>query len=413
MLSCRCNAYDTSNRQWIADRQIADCRITSRRITGCRGSSRYEGMVPPMIRRVAKPQSRLEVGADTSIGHLRTNNEDAYLLDSPLFAVADGMGGHAAGEIAARLAVDTLKAANSTRIDLSDSEKLRDSVIQANREVSDAPGKGIGRTGMGTTLTAAVIDNDRLLIAHVGDSRAYLLHDDQLRRLTRDHSYVQELIDSGRISEEDARSHPRRGVITRVLGFEDQTQPDLYEVHLTMGDRIMLCSDGLHGMLEDSAIERIMVEESSAAQCAKALVRAANKAGGIDNTTVVIIDVTSIAQVNSRSIARFTGDLRQNVAGFVLALVILFGGAATGVYLYAAKSAYLIAENGQVMLYRGLVGDVFGLKLQWPIEDTGIAVDELTPPLPDRLRQGIQLDSVEEAERLIEQYREQMKKDRR
>ena len=380
-----------------------------------------------------RPLSRLEIGTATSIGRMRSNNEDAYLVANPLFAVADGMGGHEAGEIASTLAVDTLRAAKA---DLTKADNLRALVVQANITVLDAPTKGIGRLGMGTTLTAAVIDNDRLLIAQVGDSRAYLLHDDQLRRLTKDHSYVQELLNSGEITEAESRDHPRRGVITRVLGFESHTQPDLYELRLAEGDRVLLCSDGLHGMLEDKAIQKVLQDERTAQQCADALVRAANKAGGADNTTVIVIDVMTIAPVRHNWLSQLSLGLRtanpekndkgpsedsskrlpattafsvrRGVLAFLIAFVLLVGSTCTGIYLYAANSAYVIAENGHVILYRGLVGDVFGFKLQWEIEDTGIVVDDLYPPLPERLRQGIQLKSLSEAEQLVEQYREQV-----
>ncbi|MCL2137632.1 MAG: Stp1/IreP family PP2C-type Ser/Thr phosphatase [Coriobacteriia bacterium] len=254
-----------------------------------------------------RPLSRLEIGTATSIGRMRSNNEDAYLVANPLFAVADGMGGHEAGEIASTLAVDTLRAAKA---DLTKADNLRALVVQANITVLDAPTKGIGRLGMGTTLTAAVIDNDRLLIAQVGDSRAYLLHDDQLRRLTKDHSYVQELLNSGEITEAESRDHPRRGVITRVLGFESHTQPDLYELRLAEGDRVLLCSDGLHGMLEDKAIQKVLQDERTAQQCADALVRAANKAGGADNTTVIVIDVMTIAPVRHNWLSQLSLGLR-------------------------------------------------------------------------------------------------------
>ncbi|MCL2150667.1 MAG: Stp1/IreP family PP2C-type Ser/Thr phosphatase [Coriobacteriia bacterium] len=242
--------------------------------------------------RDAKSVGRLEYAAATSIGKLRSNNEDAYLLDEPLFAVADGMGGHAAGEIAANLAITTLKESPD---DPTQPDILRQMVMAANVEVLEAPVKGYGRAGMGTTLTAAAIQNDRLLIAQVGDSRAYLLHDGQLRRLTRDHSMVQELLNAGEISEDEVREHPQRGIITRVLGYEYETQPDIYELRLEAGDRLLLCSDGLHGMIDDSEIAAMLLTCHPAQQCADTLVQAANAAGGLDNTTVVVIDIHALA----------------------------------------------------------------------------------------------------------------------
>jgi len=360
---------------------------------------------------IFKPVSmpcRVEVGTATSVGKTRSNNEDAYLSANPLFAVADGMGGHEAGEIASKLAIDTLR--SSTR-DLTDPANLCDLVMQANNDVLEAPQKGIGRVGMGTTLTAAVLDNNRLLIAQVGDSRAYLLHDDRLRRLTRDHSYVQELVNSGEISEDETRDHPRRSVITRVLGFEPNTQPDIYEVYLEEGDRMLLCSDGLHGMIDDLAIASIMREERTPALCANALVRAANKAGGLDNTTVVVVEIQSLAPVQKTWLSHLKNlGIRRGVIGFLLALALLVGGAATGVWMYAKNAAYVIAEDGQVVVYRGLVGDVMGIRLQWRVEETGIVVDDLSAPLPERLDHGIQLRNMDEAEQLVNEYRQQTEK---
>ncbi|MDR2956860.1 MAG: Stp1/IreP family PP2C-type Ser/Thr phosphatase [Coriobacteriales bacterium] len=347
--------------------------------------------------------NRLEIGSATSIGKLRTNNEDAYLAADSLFAVADGMGGHAAGEIASTLAISTLK---SAREDLTDPANLKRLVMQANLTVLDAPRQGIGRAGMGTTLTAAVIDNDRLLIAQIGDSRAYLLHENKLRRVTRDHSYIQELLNSGEITEAESRDHPRRGVITRVLGFESDTQPDLYELRLEVGDRLLLCSDGLHGMIEDDEIALAMTEPRTAQQCADALVRAANNAGGQDNTTVVVVDICSIPPPARR--LPFRRSLRSGILGFLLAFSILTGSVFGGVWLYASHAAYVITEDGQIVIYRGLVGDVFGLKLQWQHEVTDIKASSLESPLPERLRNGIQLGSLDEAEDLIEQYRQQI-----
>lgn len=356
-----------------------------------------------MSAKANKPTSTLAWGSATTIGRMRTNNEDAYLVANPLFAVADGMGGHEAGEIASKLAINTLKNCND---DLSEVSNLRKLVMRANVDVLEAPRQGIGRVGMGTTLTAAVIDNDRLLVAQVGDSRAYLMHNDHLRQVTRDHSYVQELLSSGEITEEQTRDHPRRGVITRVLGFEYETQPDLYELRLEAGDRLLLCSDGLHGMLQDKQIATILSEKKQPQQCADALVQAANRAGGQDNTTVVVVDVQTVAPAEARFSLK--SRLRLGVIGFLIALALLVGGTVAGVWFYANSSAYLIAEDGQVVIYRGLVGDVFGFTLQWPYEETGIRVSDLKTPLPERLEQGIQLDSIEEAEQLVEMYREQI-----
>ncbi|MCL2339943.1 MAG: protein phosphatase 2C domain-containing protein, partial [Actinomycetia bacterium] len=312
-----------------------------------------------------------------------------------------GMGGHEAGEVASKLAVEVLKQADSP---LTDTRVLKKLVMAANVRILEAPRQGIGRSGMGTTLTAAVLDNERLLIAQVGDSRAYLLHRGLLRRLTSDHSYVQELVDSGELTESETRHHPSRSVITRVLGNEYDTEPDLYELRLEVGDRLLLCSDGLNSMLEDAEIQRQLIMDRPPEQCADALVLAANQAGGLDNITVVVIDVLELAERKPRREHR----LLLAIIAFVLTLGLLIGAASGAVWWYASRSAFLIAENGQVVVYRGLVGDVLGIHLQWKVENTGIPVNRLTAPLPERLEQGIQLGSLADAEALVSQYREQL-----
>ncbi len=193
--------------------------------------------------------------AVTDIGRVRTHNEDSVLAQPPLFVVADGLGGHEAGEVASSIAVETLRDHAPRRADAS---ALARAVRAANREVIRAAKEGVGRSGMGTTLTAAIVEGGTIAIAHVGDSRAYLLTSGSLRRLSDDHSMVADMIRRGQLTEADARVHPNRSVITRALGTDSNMVADTYEIDANTGDRLLLCSDGLTGMLEDSRIAELL-----------------------------------------------------------------------------------------------------------------------------------------------------------
>jgi protein phosphatase len=345
----------------------------------------------------------LEIGSRTDVGRVREHNEDSLLVQSPLFAIADGMGGHAAGEVASEIAIRTLEDA---RIDSFDPDALRTTVIKANGAVIKGARDGLGRTGMGTTLTAAVLDHDQLLIAQVGDSRAYLLHQGELRQVTRDHSLVEELVAAGQITEEEARVHPNRSVITRALGSDIDVQPDLYELQIHEGDRLLLCSDGLSSMLDAETIHDVLRADKDAQRAADALVAAANDEGGYDNITVIVVniaEVTSLAEVRKKR--RF----KWGVFGFILAVLLLVAGAAGGVYAYARNSAFLIDEDGYVVLYRGLPGDALGIELKWYEHDTGIKVSSLSPTTAGELKDGMQVESLEKARSLIEDYENQQK----
>ena len=207
----------------------------------------------------------ISFGSRTDIGYVRDHNEDSLIIIPPLFAVADGMGGHEAGEIASEITVNTLAELAPSHLD---AEGLTAAVESANYNVMKAPRQGIGRDGMGTTLTAAMLEGERLLIAQVGDSRAYLLHKGHLQQITRDHSLMADLIEAGQITPEEARVHPNRSVITRAIGSDIHMRPDIYELNVDAGDRILLCSDGLSSMISNNAIESIMRRQSDAQHCA-------------------------------------------------------------------------------------------------------------------------------------------------
>jgi protein phosphatase len=235
---------------------------------------------------------RIVSGASTDTGQVRDGNEDSYLVDRrlELFAVADGMGGHRAGEIASATALDGLKLA------VTEGTPVADAVGRANTAVWDKAAGDTELAGMGTTLTAAIFDEGTLTIAHVGDSRAYLLRGEQLERLTTDHSLVEELIRDGKLTEEQAAVHPQRSIITRALGVDSSVEVDVYSLVLEGGDRVILCSDGLTSMVRPAGIAEILRAEPDPTAAANALVDAANAAGGEDNITVVVLDAVAEAK---------------------------------------------------------------------------------------------------------------------
>lgn len=234
-------------------------------------------------------------GLLTDIGRQRIGgvNQDAGMaLDLPrggLYAVADGMGGHAAGELAANLALDTLTQAYMEGRG-SPPERLAEAVQAANLAViRHAVGESVG---MGTTLLAILIDQGAALVAHVGDSRAYLLRDNELLRLTDDHSWVAEQVRLGFLSEEEAREHQWKSVVNNALGGEERVRLELYGLPVRAGDRLLICSDGLSGVVAETDLLRLLSRRDTPETVARLLVEAANDGGGPDNITAVLVDIT-------------------------------------------------------------------------------------------------------------------------
>jgi serine/threonine protein phosphatase PrpC len=339
----------------------------------------------------------------TDVGRMRSHNEDSVLAQPPLFAVADGLGGHEAGEVASSIAVETLRDHAPRR---ADSNALGRAVRAANREVLRAAREGIGRSGMGTTITAAIVEGGCIAVAHVGDSRAYLLHGGVLQRLTQDHSMVADMIRRGQLSEADARIHPNRSVITRALGTDVNMVADSFDVDASAGDRLLLCSDGLTGMLEDARIAEILGGYRDPEMAARALIDAANEAGGHDNISVVVVDIETTA-APARGTRETDKQLRGRVAVllWILAFLAVVAAIGYGTYFYANKRAFLAAENGVVVVYRGVPGELAGYSLKWPVESTSIPVAALPPSAQQRLARGEQAGSLEEALNLVQTYR--------
>jgi serine/threonine protein phosphatase PrpC len=234
-----------------------------------------------------------QVVSVTDTGRKRRHNEDAFVSNPPLFAIADGMGGAQAGEVASRLAADALQEGGAEG---SGEERVAALIQRANRRVYDSSGRDASLEGMGTTMTVALVEDGAVAIGHVGDSRAYLIRDGKLRQLTDDHSLVAELTRAGKLSEEEAESHPQRSVITRSVGTDPDVDVDTLSVETKAGDVFLLCSDGLTDMVGDQQILRIVNSKRTDLRvAAKALVKAANKRGGQDNITVVFFEVAEPA----------------------------------------------------------------------------------------------------------------------
>lgn len=362
-------------------------------------------MLAVQNKRADKNKLPLTWASRTEVGHVRTHNEDSFLVKPPLFAVADGMGGHAAGEVASSITVNTLAQAAPAH---ADAEALGRAVEQANHAVMDASEAGQGKPGMGTTCTAAMIEGSKLAIAHVGDSRAYLLHKGTLIRVTHDHSFVEELVDSGEITADEARVHPNRSIITRALGSDRNMYADHFELTVEEDDRLLLCSDGLSGMLTDSEIEDIMVTSPHPEECVTALVEAALRAGGEDNVTAIVVDISN-KEITKHARKHTVRNIVIWVAGLLAALTIVAGA----VGLYAANSWFIVDRDGYVTVYKGLPGSFGPISLNQLENQTTIEVSSLAPSTAKRLKEGIQISSAENVDKLLQNYRDQITEEAR
>src|SRR3990172_8262304 len=260
---------------------------------------------------------RLRAGVASDRGLVRQTNEDYYLLRRGLYAVCDGMGGARAGEVASKTACRELSTLDPATAGPGD---LRAAISRANEAIIRLGYAEEKLLGMGTTLTAALAGERSLSLAHVGDSRAYLLHEGNLIQLTNDHSWVGEMVRRGELTQAQAAVHPHRSVITRALGTESDADPDIFEVPLEPGDRVLLCSDGLTGMVPDAEIAEILRQDDDPGAVAKLLVQAALRGGGEDNITVVVIDVLSDGDT-----AEVAGGVRPAEAGDETGEEILLG----------------------------------------------------------------------------------------
>jgi protein phosphatase len=357
-----------------------------------------------MARRMNKHKAEdLDFGCRTDTGLVREHNEDNLLAMPPLFCVCDGMGGHEAGEVASEIACNTIE---ERLHDFNDPRALEQAVADANQAILQAAADGQGREGMGCTCTAAIVQGTTITLAQVGDSRAYLLHGHRLSQLTRDHSLVADLIDSGEITQAEARNHPWRSYITRALGIEDDVRPDMYMIDAAEHDRLLLCSDGLYTMVDDAQIAHILGAHAKPQAAASALVSAAIAAGGADNITVIVVDIMGASALRTRKTNRKT----RIAAGIIIAaLVAICAGAWFGFNAWVSNVAYLGEVDGKVAVYTGIPGDVLGVTFNDLKNVTEVDVDSLQPGVAERLKKNeIRCDNLAAAWALVDEYRKQI-----
>lgn len=243
----------------------------------------------------------LTVAARSDVGMIRSGNEDSFFAhatrEKGVFIVADGMGGHAAGEVASEMAVQIVsrELQELTEVHTEPArQRVSDALRIANRAIYDRTIQESDKQGMGTTASVLVVSGARYLIGQVGDSRVYLLRDGALRQLTKDHSYVQEQVDAGFLTPEQARYHPYSNVITRCVGASDVVEPDTYTGELKVGDVFLVASDGLTGMVDDRRLQQLLLSRASAGRVVDALIAEANYRGGLDNITAIVVQVLQV-----------------------------------------------------------------------------------------------------------------------
>jgi PPM family protein phosphatase len=357
----------------------------------------------------------------TDTGRQRNANEDSLFTRSPIFVVADGMGGAQAGEVASKAAAESF----DRELPSSPPELvLRETIEAANRTIHEHARRDPELAGMGTTITAAIVnpESDEVAIGHVGDSRAYRLRDGKLERLTRDHSLVEEMRRKGQLTEAQAEDHPQRSIITRALGPEPEVDVDVQTVPTQAGDVFLICSDGLTTMLDDEQIARVLGRASSMESAVRALVDEANRAGGRDNITVVAFRLGDAAaapsgpegatligpsaeeagltatEVRRRAAAEAARKRREELAAKpprrrvrtvakVLGAVVVIGAIAFGAW-YGNRQIWFLGtdEGGRVALYRGAPYELpFGVKLY----DERYASPIQTASLPPKRRDAV------------------------
>ncbi len=415
----------------------------------------------------------LRSGAATDTGQVRANNQDAVLIAEPVFAVADGMGGHVAGEIASQVAIESLQEARATS-----RQELVDAVRSANRAVWQRAAAEPELRGMGTTLCAVALvpaaaeahDGDtgeRIIVANVGDSRVYQFHDGDLDQITDDHSLVEDLVREGRLSPAEARTHPQRNILTRVLGNEPEVEVDSWEIIPHHGDRYVLCSDGLFNEVDDDRIAAVLRRLADPEEAAHELVTLANQGGGRDNVSVVVVDVVDDgaerragrAATTAVSTTATNPALSASLAGtslptpvpppahtttavpavgassppadapppppqrssrrftwrsllFVFSLLIVLGGAAAAVVWFARSTYYVGVDDEQVAIFRGRPGGLLWIQPTLA-ERTPLSFDDVPPARRAAVTSGKEEPSLVEARRYVASLREQAEAERR
>jgi serine/threonine protein phosphatase PrpC len=396
---------------------------------------------------------------DTNKGLFREINEDNLMVGRTVFAVADGMGGHAAGEVASAAALGPLRTIDGEtyRDPEAASEALADAVRQANDLVIGKAVEDPDLRGMGTTLTTVMVRGRRLHLAHVGDSRAYLLRGGVLQMLTEDHTLVHQLVKEGRLTEEQAATHPQRSVITRAIGVEPGVEVDVMPpLELMPGDQILLCSDGLTGPVSDSLIADILKGESDGNIACQRLIDAANAGGGPDNITTVLLRVEGdgVVAPPGAELPRTTSDddatadlgaptggagatggtsaddaldarrlavlahgdpqldtgpgpaatgRGRRIAAVLVGVAVLLAVVGGGAALLLSRQYFVgVGEDGDIGIYRGIEGQVLGVSLSTLVERQSFGLEDLPERLHPGLEDGIAFSTLAEAEAHVE-----------
>jgi serine/threonine protein phosphatase PrpC len=391
----------------------------------------------------------LRYAARSDVGLLRTNNEDAVYAGPRLLAVADGMGGHAAGDVASAVTIATLAPLDDDEPPADVLGALATAIRQANEHLRQMVEADEELAGMGTTLTALLWSGSRLGLAHIGDSRAYLLRDGELTQITDDHTLVQRLVDEGQLDEADVPTHPQRSVILRVLNGRPDDEADLSMRDVRVGDRYLLCSDGLSGVVSKDTICDTL-GSGTPDEAVEALVGLALRGGAPDNVTCIVCDVVESGdaavvdpvvggsvldgddprRIRTDTAAGRAAALRgrhgigprrastsehphgrwRTARGplLVLALLIVVAGLIFGGTWWYAQHQYYIASNGtNVEVYRGISGSFLGISFSTPIEDTHIPVDSLPAYKREAVKDGVGARSRAAAERVVDQLRQE------
>ncbi|HET9516964.1 MAG TPA: PP2C family serine/threonine-protein phosphatase [Actinoplanes sp.] len=395
----------------------------------------------------------LRYAAQSDRGLIRDGNQDSVYAGPRLLAVADGMGGMAAGDIASNIVIGAMAPLDEDVPGDAMVDALRHAVGTANQQLRDTVETNPHLEGMGTTLTAVLFSGSKIGMVHIGDSRAYLLRQGEFAQITKDDTYVQMLVDEGRISAEEASSHPQRSLLTRALDGRD-IDPEYSVRQVLKGDRYLICSDGLSGVVSAETIGETLKEYADPQQCVERLVQLALRGGGPDNITVVVADATDTDIVEAAPIvggaaARDRGNVtvaddstpaarasalqgtprpaappdgladdrdeaepngRRPVL-LVLLLVVLLGLLGGGLWAgwrYTQDQYYVGAtDTGQLAIFRGVPGQIAGFDLSSVHETSSARLDELTPVAQDRVRTGIQADDRAAAQRLLAQLTDQ------
>jgi PPM family protein phosphatase len=393
----------------------------------------------------------LRYAARSDVGLVRSNNQDSAYAGSHLLVVADGMGGHAGGDVASSVAIGRLASLDSETPASDIVATLEESVLEANQEILRRARDEPQLRGLGTTITALLRAEGKFALAHIGDSRAYLLRDGETVQITKDHTFVQRLLDEGRLTEDEAERHPQRSVLMRVLGDVDaDPELDLSLRAAHVGDRWLLCSDGLSGLVSLDTIDATLKDIEDPGECADALVQLALKGGGPDNITCIVADVVDLDALPRgveapSTTPQIVGSAARNrhrptaasgpaakaaaltreepeipyededfseeepprrspwPAVVVLALLVaLLGGLLWGGYAWSQRQYYVGTDGTRVVLYQGLAQDVGPVSLAQPLEVTDIEIEDLPEITRQQVESTISASDREGADQIID-----------